>query len=92
LSHRSAALAAHHLARALLLAGFAFLIVHLVRSGNLSLYIAVRMQFIVKLSAMGLYAVAAHQFYSAIRAWNGGGREGPIANACTECPRPGARA
>ncbi|TFE24305.1 TIGR03943 family protein [Cohnella luojiensis] len=59
----------HYLARALLLAGFAFFIVHLVRTGNLNLYIASRMQFIVKLSALGLYAVAAQQFYAAIRTW-----------------------
>ncbi|PRX61059.1 putative repeat protein (TIGR03943 family) [Cohnella sp. SGD-V74] len=65
----SAALAFHYLARAILLSGFALLIVHLVRSGNLNLYIAPRMQLIVKLSALGLYAVAAHQLYSAIRAF-----------------------
>lgn len=59
----------HYLARAILLAGFAFFIVHLVRSDNLNLYIASRMQFIVKLSALGLYGVAAQQFYAAIRVW-----------------------
>ncbi|WP_239618681.1 TIGR03943 family putative permease subunit [Cohnella mopanensis] len=60
---------AHYLVRALLLAGFAMFIVHLVRSGDLNLYIAPRMQFVVKLSALGLYAVAAQQLYSAIRTW-----------------------
>ncbi|WP_256759774.1 TIGR03943 family protein [Cohnella sp. WQ 127256] len=65
----SAALALHYLVRALILAGFAFFIVHLVRSGNLNLYIANRMQVIVKLAALGLYAIAAQQFYAAIRTW-----------------------
>jgi putative membrane protein len=63
------ATAFHYLIRALLLGGFAFYIVHLVRSGNLNLYIAERMQLIVKLSALGLYIVAAQQFYTAIRTW-----------------------
>ncbi|MDF2838289.1 MAG: hypothetical protein K0Q63_3929 [Paenibacillus sp.] len=67
MNSQKVATAAHYLTRAVLLAGFAFFIVHLVRSGNLNLYIANRMQFIVKLSALGLYAVAAQQLYSAIR-------------------------
>ncbi|QJD84183.1 TIGR03943 family putative permease subunit [Cohnella herbarum] len=67
MNSQKVATAAHYLTRAIILAGFAFFIVHLVRSGNLNLYIANRMQFIVKLSALGLYAVAAQQLYSAIR-------------------------
>lgn len=59
----------HYLIRAILLAGFAFYIVYLDRTGSLNLYIAQRMQLIVKLSALGLYIVAAQQFYSAIRSW-----------------------
>jgi len=78
-----AALAFHYLARAILLAGFALLIVHLVRSGNLNLYIAPRMQLIVKLSALGLYAVAAHQLYSAIRAFFDKERHGGPDCDCT---------
>jgi putative membrane protein len=66
---KSSATAAHYMARAILLAGFAFYIVHLVQSGNLNLYIAIRMQLIVKLSALGMYAVAAQQLYAAIRTW-----------------------
>jgi putative membrane protein len=61
------AAAVHYAARAILLAGFAYYIVHLVQSGNLNLYIAGRMQLIVKLSALGMYAVAAQQLYAAIR-------------------------
>ncbi|QMV40922.1 DUF1980 domain-containing protein [Cohnella cholangitidis] len=67
--HNSVSTSVHYLARALLLAGFAFFIVYLVRTGHLDLYIAKRMQFIVKLSALGLYAVAAQQLYAAIRGW-----------------------
>lgn len=69
MERNSIATAAHYLIRAILLAGFAFYIVYLVQIGNLSLYIAERMQLIVKLSALGLYVVAAQQFYSAIRTW-----------------------
>jgi len=71
----SAIIAMHHLIRAVILAGFAFYIVHLVRSGNLNLYIAEKMQFIVKLSALGMYAVAAQQIYAAIRAGMDGNTE-----------------
>jgi uncharacterized repeat protein (TIGR03943 family) len=78
--------AIHYFARSLLLAGFAFLIVHLVRSDNLGLYIAERMQFIVKLSALGLYAVAAQQFYSAIRALFDKDEHGPSCDCSHELP------
>jgi len=86
LSNRSFALGSHYLARALLLAGFAFLVVHLVRTGNLNLYIAERMQFIVKLSALGLYAVAAHQFYLAVGAFIGSGRKEDDCDCLHEMP------
>ncbi|WP_373230291.1 TIGR03943 family protein [Cohnella sp.] len=69
MERNSAAAAIHYLVRAVLLAGFAFYIVYLVRTGSLNLYIAERMQLIVKLSALGLYVVAAQQFYLAIRSW-----------------------
>ena len=61
----------HPLLRALILTGFAMLIVYLVRSGNLGLYIAPRMELYVKLSALGLYATAVYQYYAAFRAWTG---------------------
>ncbi|WP_186438414.1 TIGR03943 family putative permease subunit [Cohnella terricola] len=80
------ATAVHYLVRAILLAGFAFLIVHLVRSGKLNLYIAERMQFIVKLSALGLYAVAAQQFYSAIRSFFDKEQSGPDCDCDHEMP------
>ncbi|MBD2845668.1 TIGR03943 family protein [Paenibacillus sp. IB182496] len=61
----------HHLLRGLLLAGFAMLILHLVRSGDLGLYIAPRMAGYVKLSALGLYAAAVYQLYAALQLWLG---------------------
>lgn len=57
----------HHLFRAALLAGFAFMIVYLFRSGQAVLYIAPRMELLVKLSALGLYAAAVYQIFAAIR-------------------------
>ncbi|GBF73331.1 TIGR03943 family protein [Paenibacillus sp. 598K] len=64
-------LLAHQLLRAAILAGFAFLIVQLDRSGNLTLYIAPRMSIYVKLSALGLYATAVYQLYAALQTWIG---------------------
>jgi len=83
---KSTVLAFHYAARAIVLTGFALLIVHLVRSGNLNLYIAERMQFIVKLSALGLYAVAAQQLYSAIRAFFEKESHGPDCGCQHEMP------
>jgi putative membrane protein len=68
------------------MAGFAFYIVHLVRAGNLDLYIAARMQLIVKLSALGLYAVAAQQFYTAIRTWFDRTTDSPSCDCNHEMP------
>jgi putative membrane protein len=59
----------HPLLRAFILTGFAMLIVYLVRTGNIGLYIAPRMELYVKLSAIGLYAAAIYQYYAAFRAW-----------------------
>lgn len=61
----------HHLIRAVILTGFAMYIVFLVRSGNLTLYIAPRMTIYVKLSAIGLYATAIYQLYAALQVWAG---------------------
>ncbi|CAH1211481.1 Putative two-component membrane permease complex subunit SMU_746c [Paenibacillus plantiphilus] len=61
----------HHLIRAVILTGFAMYIVFLVRSDNLTLYIAPRMTIYVKLSAIGLYATAIYQLYAALQAWAG---------------------
>lgn len=60
--------AIHYFLRSFILASFAFFIVYLVRTDNLDLYIAVRMQWLVKCTALGMYIVAAHQLYRAIQA------------------------
>jgi putative membrane protein len=86
LNRSSAATAAHYLARSILLAGFAFFIVHLVRSGSLNLYIAQRMQLIVKLSALAMYAVAAQQLYAAIRTWFDHRSDAPSCDCNHEMP------
>ncbi len=77
----------HPLFRALILTGFAVLIVYLVRTGNIGLYIAPRMEIYVKLSALGLYAAAVYQFYAVIRAWSG--RESAPDCDCGHEPSPG---
>lgn len=78
----SRGLAAHYAVRALLLLGFAGLIVYLVRTDNILYYIAPRMIIYVKLSAFGLYAIAVYQMYRAFRLW-----QGRPAAAC-ECEHP----
>ncbi|WP_224723653.1 TIGR03943 family putative permease subunit [Paenibacillus vietnamensis] len=57
----------HHLIRAAILTGFAMYIVYVDRTGEMSLYIAPRMELYVKLSALGLYAAAIYQIYAALQ-------------------------
>ncbi|WP_123043858.1 TIGR03943 family putative permease subunit [Cohnella candidum] len=64
-------LAMHHAIRGLILGGFAFYIIRLVRTDSLTLYIAPKMALYVKLSALGLYVVAAVQLFQAYRFWMG---------------------
>ena len=78
----------HPLFRALILTGFAVLIVDLAHTGNIGLYIAPRMEIYVKLSALGLYAAAVYQFYAVIRAWSG--RESAPDCDCVHEPSPGS--
>ncbi|MWC29524.1 TIGR03943 family putative permease subunit [Paenibacillus sp. MMS18-CY102] len=68
-NHSVRSLMAHYLFRAALLGGYAFLIVFLNKTGELSLFVAPRTEQAVKLSALGLYAAAAYQAYSAFRIW-----------------------
>ncbi|WP_020616094.1 TIGR03943 family putative permease subunit [Paenibacillus daejeonensis] len=75
----------HQLLRAAILASFAFLIVQLDRSGNLTLYIAPRMTLYVKLSALGLYAAAIYQLYAALQTWMG---RNAAACDCDHSPSP----
>ncbi|MEK8129629.1 TIGR03943 family protein [Paenibacillus filicis] len=56
----------HHAIKALILFGFAGYIAYLVQSERILLYIAPRMTDYVKWSALGLYAVGAHQAYLAV--------------------------
>jgi uncharacterized repeat protein (TIGR03943 family) len=57
----------HHFIRAAILIGFAMLIVYLFQTGEISLYIAPRMEFIIKLSALGLYIAGSYQVYEGLR-------------------------
>ncbi|GGF96657.1 TIGR03943 family protein [Paenibacillus abyssi] len=74
----------HHLIRGIILTGFAFLIVYLVRSDNLTLYIAPRMAGYVKVSALVLYAAAIYQFYAAFQTWMG--RTAAVDCGCDHTP------
>ncbi len=56
----------HYLFRALILGGFSWFIVRLVKSGNLSLYIAPRMEIYVKYAAIGFFVIAASQAFMAL--------------------------
>lgn len=60
-------LAFHAFIRTLLILGFSLLITDLVRSDQLHLFIAPRMIWLVKLSAIGLYAIGMFQGYAALR-------------------------
>lgn len=62
-------LSLHHLIRGLILIGFAMYIVYLSRTGNMTYYIAPRMEPYVKLSALLFYALAVQQLYFAIMGW-----------------------
>lgn len=57
----------HHFIRAAILIGFAMLIVYLFQTGEISLYIAPRMELIIKLSALGLYIAGSYQVYEGLR-------------------------
>ncbi|MDF2722853.1 MAG: hypothetical protein K0Q59_2528, partial [Paenibacillus sp.] len=59
----------HPLVKAIILIGFAVYIAYLVRTDNLFIYISPRMELYVKLAALGMYAVGAHQIYTSIRAF-----------------------
>ncbi|MFD1953328.1 TIGR03943 family putative permease subunit [Paenibacillus thailandensis] len=59
----------HYLLRAAILASFSFLIARFVRADKLYYYIAPRMETIVKLAALGLFAVAVFQAYLALQAY-----------------------
>ncbi|CAM3448878.1 DUF1980 domain-containing protein [Paenibacillus lupini] len=68
----------HNWIRAGFLSAFAFLIIYLDRLGQLSLYLAPRMELYVKLSAIVLNAAAVHQAFLALRLK-------AHSDDCTEC-------
>lgn len=78
------ALSLHHAVKAAIVLGFAMLIVFLVKSDNLTLYIAPRMAGYVKWSAVGLYAVGIYELYLAVTTWWG------RISAC-DCDHPPSR-
>lgn len=73
--------AAHHVIRSLLLGAFAFFIVYLARTDTLDLYIAAKMQLLVKFAALGLYAIAGQQLFAALRVLQGASSR---ADACCD--------
>ncbi|KIL42420.1 hypothetical protein SD70_00385 [Gordoniibacillus kamchatkensis] len=77
-------LSLHHAVKAAIVLGFAMLIVYLVKSDNLTLYIAPRMAGYVKWSAVGLYAVGIYELYLAVST-----RWGRV-SAC-DCDHPPSR-
>jgi putative membrane protein len=64
-------LSLHHAIKAAIVLGFAMLIVYLVKSDNLTLFIAPRMAGYVKWSAVALYAVGIYELYLAVTTWWG---------------------
>jgi putative membrane protein len=64
-------LSLHHAIKAAIVLGFAMLIVYLVKTDNLTLFIAPRMAGYVKWSAVALYAVGIYELYLAVSTWWG---------------------
>ena len=60
-------LALHACIRAAITLGFAVYIAYLVKNGSMNLYIAPRMELIVKLSSIALYAIGMYQLYAAYK-------------------------
>ncbi|PWV99346.1 putative repeat protein (TIGR03943 family) [Paenibacillus cellulosilyticus] len=60
-------LTVHHLIRAVILAGFAFYVVHLVKIDKLQYYIAPRMMPYIKYSAVAMFLLATYYLYLALQ-------------------------
>lgn len=65
----SAVLLVHRMLRAVVLIGFALLILHFKRTGELALFVTPRIEQAVKLSAIGLLAAGAYQAFSFFQLW-----------------------
>jgi uncharacterized membrane protein YcgQ (UPF0703/DUF1980 family) len=72
----------HRMLRALVLIGFALLILHLKRTGELALFVTPRIEQAVKLSSLALLAAGAHQTFAFFRMWTN--RSQHIDDSC-EC-------
>jgi TIGR03943 family protein len=63
-------LTVHHMIRAIILAGFSFYVVHLVKIDKLQYYIAPRMMPYIKYSAVAMFLLAAYYVYLALQSSN----------------------
>ncbi|WP_336774289.1 TIGR03943 family putative permease subunit [Paenibacillus sp. MMO-58] len=60
-------IAVHHIIRAVILGGFSFYVVHLVKMDKLQYYLAPRMMPYIKYSAVALFLLAAYYVYMALQ-------------------------
>ena len=74
----------HYFLRTGILAFFAYYILRLVKHDQLVIYIGPRMQFYVKLAAIGFYLFAVLQLVLAFRAWWGAREQDPSCD-CGSC-------
>lgn len=77
-------LGVHYFVRTGILAFFAYYILRLVKHDQLIIYIGPRMQFYVKLAALGFYVLAVLQLVLAFRAW-WGERQADASCECGSC-------
>ncbi|TNJ63233.1 TIGR03943 family protein [Paenibacillus hemerocallicola] len=64
-------LTVHYLFRAVIMAGFSFYVLHLVKAGSLVYYIAPRMEVYVKCAAIALFVIALYQGFLGLRSFFG---------------------
>jgi putative membrane protein len=76
----------HYFLRAVILTGFALYIMFLVKTGNITYYIAPRMVIYVKLAAIGFYVIAVYQAYIALGSM--GAKNKAAACNCEHPPSP----
>jgi putative membrane protein len=82
----SRSLTLHYFLRAAILTGFALYIMFLVKTGNITYYIAPRMVIYVKLAAIGFYVIAVYQAYIALGSlWS---KKNAAACDCEHPPSP----
>jgi uncharacterized repeat protein (TIGR03943 family) len=64
-------LTVHYLFRAVIMSGFSFYVLHLVKAGSLVYYIAPRMEVYVKCAAIALFVIALYQGFLGLRSFFG---------------------